>query len=476
MASPSNAPFITTRNVPPMPPVMSTSRRTRRAATVSPVSGSRALSTTMGALSPGMRTTVRPARMPARMPATDSSSASTIVVGEPTGESSPPVPSPAWWSSLPPRGATCRPRAQSPSHSARLGVQERALRDGARARHDLHGVDGLVGERVLPGAADAQVTQRERRVVDGEERSLRAVRRRRVLDGGALDADAVVHPLGGADGVRVPRIRGELHARDEQQVGVARLRVVHVVERGVRVVVGDHHEIEAPRPGRRGDLVERGSGVAALARVHVEVARVEAPPRGQRARVRIGSALGLRGKRGLGRRPQGHAQLVHGGLGHDLRLAHHHAPRARGDGPRHIAARRAVHADDGGLGVAAAPAAEAGRVFHAPVEDVVRRQVVVRDLDLHDVRGHLEGHEEVRLVAVRHGAVQGEDHLGAGAERQREQEHQQRESGARHPAMVPQSGLSVGAATTLAPAASAKRWMATASVGSSGLSSSSSSR
>ena len=59
-----------------------------------------------------------------------------------------------------------------------------------------------------------------------------------------------------------------------------------------------------------------------------------------------------------------------------------------------VAAAGGADADDGGFGVAAAPAAKAVGVLDAEVEDVAVAEALVAHLDFGGARGHVKGHEE----------------------------------------------------------------------------------
>ena len=178
-------------------------------------------------------------------------------------------------------------------------------------------------------------------------------------------------------------------------------------------MVADLDEVEAAAAREGGDLGERWFGVAALARVDVEVAGVPARAAAEAGEGLVGGAFGLRGE-GAGV-AQDHGEGVAGGGVDELRLADDDAPLAGGDGTGEVAARGGGEADDRGLAVAAAPAAKAGGIVEAPVEDVVVGEVIVLDLDLDGAGRDVEGDEEVIEGVVRDRAV--EDELGLAGER-----------------------------------------------------------
>jgi hypothetical protein len=225
------------------------------------------------------------------------------------------------------------------------------------------------------------------------------------------------------------RVGGDLDAGHEEQRRVAGLRRADEVELRDGVVLGELDEIEAAAAGEGGHLVERRARVAALPGVHVEVSRVPARARGERGRVGVGAPLGLRGERG-GRAEEDLDVVARGPLDH-LRLADEERPRTRGDGAGDVAPGGGLDGDDGGLGVAAAPAAEARRVGEAPVEDVHLGAVVVAHLDLADALRHREGHREVAGVPSGIAAVEHDGRLRRGG-RAREREREGTTEGRAH--------------------------------------------
>ncbi len=232
-------------------------------------------------------------------------------------------------------------------------------------------------------------------------------------DGRRADAaqpDAVIDVAADADRVAVAAVGRDLGAAHQQEVGEPglRRRLVRVLRAGV--VIRQHDEVEAAAARVGDDLVERGRGVARVARVHVEVAGVPAALAGQHHR--------RPRRRRLGRQRRGVAELqvdgVLSGIRTELGLADHQLPGARRDRAGQVAARRAGHADHHRLGQPAAPAAEAVGPPQPPVEDLEVRAVVVGQRELDRAGRHVERHQQVVAAGLRHraGQVQGRDHRG----------------------------------------------------------------
>jgi hypothetical protein len=252
-------------------------------------------------------------------------------------------------------------------------------------------------------------------MVDDEDGALR---RNRVEDrrrAHAAQPDAVVDVARRAEGVAVTGVGRHLDAADEEQIVEALLlRCLPPLLRD-GVVVGELDEIEPARARQLLDLGERGRRVAALLVVDVEVALVPGRPGGEHAR----GERGARHRRQRGRIAKRHVDRVVARAGGELGLADDQGPRAGDDRPRQVAARRHVHADDRRGGEAAAPAAEAVRRPHAPVEDDHVGAVGVIDLDLGGAGR--DGERDQGVVAVAGGDV------GLEVERRRGEQHGQEE-------------------------------------------------
>jgi hypothetical protein len=207
---------------------------------------------------------------------------------------------------------------------------------GPRLDGHLHGVE--VARRQasakIPGAANAGVAQVSIRVrlvvlqvIDRKEASLGVYCVGRALDRHALVADAMIDVLAREERARVARVGREFYAREQEEVRVARLRVAHERRGADGVVVADVHKVEPDGARKGGDLVERGGreGVAALARVHMEISREPC----QRARHlegrrgRVGPPLRLRRERR--RIAQRDRDLVGARRHRNARLADHNA-------------------------------------------------------------------------------------------------------------------------------------------------------
>ena len=132
------------------------------------------------------------------------------------------------------------------------------------ASANLQSVDLIGSELMAPAAADAQVSHVEARMHQREQ-TLRPRLLREVLNGQAIKACLVVHPVGSPNRVGMPLVGRDLDARHEQEVRKARLNVPEEVLRSVRVVVGDLDEVEALSTRKLGDLIQARGRIAALA-------------------------------------------------------------------------------------------------------------------------------------------------------------------------------------------------------------------
>ncbi len=207
------------------------------------------------------------------------------------------------------------------------------------------------------------------------------------------EADAVIDVGPQPDRVAVAGVRGDLRPAQQQHAwrrGLRRLRGGGERQLRVGVVIAQVDEVEPARARERDDLIDRGGGVAALRRVDVEVALVPA--------ALLSSAMGANGARARRERDSRIAHHVHHVMAVarvELGLADHELPEPGLDRPDPVAPRRLVDPDDGVLGVAAAPAAEAIGSPHAPVEDHGARAVGVRDPDLLRAHRHIEVDDDV---------------------------------------------------------------------------------
>ena len=205
----------------------------------------------MGSPGPRSFTTVRPARTASSTAETLNSSASTSVVGEPMPLCIRVASRPERWSSLPPMAAAWMPCEHTQSQKAMAGSSNRTPPSSQPPVPTSTASTPPAGSGVLPRAADAQVSQIEHRVVDGEERALLAERPRRRVEGAPVVADAGVHLLGGADAIGVARVGGKLHAGKEQQLRVPRLRRPDQAQVRGGVVIREVGRSRGPAPVRR---------------------------------------------------------------------------------------------------------------------------------------------------------------------------------------------------------------------------------
>jgi hypothetical protein len=110
-------------------------------------------------------------------------------------------------------------------------IERRLEEEHARAgRGDLNRAEACGVDVVGPGAADAEIADVESRVVHREDGALLLEGSDRPLDRDAGLADLVIDEERRADPVRVPVVRRELDAGEEQELPRATLRVGHEVE------------------------------------------------------------------------------------------------------------------------------------------------------------------------------------------------------------------------------------------------------